>query len=38
MPTVRHIIVCEGESERAYLQRLQKVGCRRARIVAMTMA
>ena len=23
MPTTRHIIVCEGESERAYLQRLQ---------------
>lgn len=23
MPCVRHIIVCEGESERAYLQRLQ---------------
>jgi len=23
MPTVRHIIVCEGESEWAYLQRLQ---------------
>jgi len=23
MPTQRHIIVCEGESERAYLLRLQ---------------